>query len=436
MMQKEFDARLDSLTASRTPGCRILVAVSGGIDSMSMASLFLNSSLSIPFSVAHMNFSLRGESSDGDEAHVRDWCESNGVEFFSKCVDTLAYAAEMSVSTQMAARDLRYSWFDELATEHGFEYLAIAHNLNDNVETFFLNILRGTGLKGLSGIRESNGRIIRPLMGFTRKQIEDYAESAGIIHREDATNKESHYLRNRIRNEVFPHFAMINTSFLNTVSNEMRRFGDVYEIMEDLYREKEGTVYRTEDGVLMMDIAALVREKNRRYWIYRILDGYGFNDAQLSQIEASLDSQSGKCFVSPKYRLVRDREYLKLYPALPADREVPGLHFRKFAKTPAFNPKNAPEGVLFVDAAKVKAPLYARYPQPGDKFRPFGMKGFKLLSDYFTGLKLDVEQKKREVVVATTGKDGAEQIVAIAGRRIDDRFKVTDRTKTILQISL
>lgn len=436
MMQKEFDANLYRLTEPRTQSCRVLLAVSGGIDSMTMAHLFLNSSLKIPFAVAHMNFSLRDESSDGDELHVKKWCEDHAVPFFSKKVDTLTYAKEHSISTQMAARDLRYGWFDELISQHGFDFLAIAHNANDNVETFFLNLMRGTGLRGLSGIRETNGYIIRPLMVFTRARITDFATKEGIVHREDATNSESHYMRNRIRNEVFPHFSMINPSFLTTITNEMHRFSDVSEIMEDLFRSKEGVLYRKQGEVLLVDIQQLNSERFRSYWLFRILDGYGFNESQISDIEASLTAQSGKVFNSAAYVLVRDRDYLKLYPSADDMENEVRLKVRKFAKPDDFNAKEAPEGVLYVDAAKLPSHVSARHPKAGDRFKPFGMKGFKLLSDYFTDLKLDVEQKKREVVVVVTDKNGAEQIVAIAGRRIDDRFKVTEKTRTILQFSL
>lgn len=435
-MQNEFDAALERLSPTEVQQCRYLVAVSGGIDSMCMADLFLHSSLKPSFAVAHVNFSLRGECSDGDQQHVSDWCQANGIEFHTITVDTHSYASRNSVSTQMAARDLRYNWFRSLMEEKGFNCLAIAHNLNDSVETFFLNLLRGTGIRGLSGIREVNGAIIRPLMCFTRAQIEEYMTEAGLAHREDATNSESHYSRNRIRNEVFPNFRIINPSFLATISSEMKRFSQIEDILDELYSSRKGTLYTdSPDGTRLIDIDALKAQGHTGYWLFRILDGYGFNDAQLCQIEMSLDAQSGKSFLSQTHKLVRDREYLKIYRIGDMD-SLPRLKVRKVAKDQAFNPKELPSGTLCVDAAKVSSRLSVRYPKAGDRFRPFGMKGFKLLSDYFTDLKLDVEQKKRQVVVTCLDKEGAEQIVAIAGRRIDDRFKVTSRTRTVILFSL
>lgn len=434
-MQEQFDATFNRLTCGQGSQCKVLLAVSGGIDSMTMAHLFLHSSLHPSFSVAHVNFSLRGECSDRDEQHVRQWCQDNGVEFFTQKFDTHAYSRENSLSTQMAARELRYNWFSQIMDSHGFDTLAVAHNLNDSVETFFLNILRGTGLRGLSGIKELNGRIIRPLMAFTRAQIEEFALANGVTHQEDATNSESHYSRNRIRNEVFPQLKTINPSFLSTISTEMRRFAQVDDIMEDLFRSKEGSLYVKRDGILYVDINALRGERHRDYWLYRIVDSYGFNDAQVTQISQSINSQAGKNFKSDTHILVRDREFLKIYPII-EEVSAPAIKVRKFARTQSFDPRNPGEGWLCVDASKIQSNLYTRYPKAGDRFKPFGLKGFKLLSDFFTDLKLDIEQKKREVVICMVDKNGAEQIVAIAGRRIDDRYKVTDKTRTILQFSL
>lgn len=432
-MQEKFDEMLDRLTAERSYECRILLAVSGGIDSMTMATLFLGSSLGIPFSVAHVNFNLRPHDCDEDQRLVQTWCRRNGIEFFSKSFDTETYAKESAISTQMAARDLRYGWFASLIEEKGFEYLAIAHNLNDSVETFFLNLLRGTGLRGLAGIKVSNGRIIRPLMGFSRDEIDTYAKENGVEYRDDYTNSESHYSRNRIRNEVFPELKIINPSFLATVSSEMKRFSQIGEIMDEIYMHKEPSLLQRSGRMFCIDIEALRSERHRSYWLFRMLEGCGFNESQISQIESSLDAQSGKVFNSPTHTLIRDRQYLKVYPAAD-NQDLPRLVVNKMTLPSGFDPKGAPSGVLYVDAARIKGSLTLRRPQAGDRFKPFGMRGFKLLSDFFTDLKLDVEQKKRESVIVLTDRRGRERIVAVAGRRIDDDFKITPATTAILKL--
>jgi len=433
-MQEHFDEELVRLAGEPSDRLSVLLGVSGGIDSMCMANLFLHSRVSVSFAVAHVNFSLRGEESDGDEALVRRWCSDNGITCHVRRFDTHTYADDNAISTQMAARELRYNWFAELMKQYGYDFLSIAHNQNDSVETLFLNLLRGTGINGLFGIRRTNGHIIRPMMDFSRARIAQFVEENDIPFREDSTNRESHYSRNRLRNQVFPQFAQINPSFLNTITTSMKRFAQIGEILDREYHNREGKLFFKEGDVLLIDIPQLKAEQFRSYWLFRILDSYGFNDTHISQIEASLETQSGKTFESPTHRLVRDREYLKVYP-IGIESSV-RIRFRTFDIPKNYDPKCAPAGTLYIDAKKAGFPLKYRFWQAADKFRPFGMQGFKKLSDYFIDLKLDVEQKKREIVVTSTDRNGIEQIVCVAGRRIDDRYKVTTSTKKVTAITL
>ena len=432
-MQEHFDIELRSLVAG-VEHPSILVGVSGGMDSMCMANLFLNTTVPCTYSIAHVNFSLRGSESDQDEAMVREWCRKHGIPFYTTKVNALEFAQEQSISTQMAARDLRYGWFFSLMEEHSMDFLAISHNLNDSVETLMINLLRGTGLRGLAGIRRSNGPIIRPLLSVTRNDISKYVASHNVPFREDHTNRESHYHRNRIRNEVFPHFEIINPSFLQTISTSMARFSEISDLLEELYNSRKGTLYRMADGVLHIDIKALKAEKSLNWWLFKILDGYGFNDAQIVQIAETLKGQSGKTFFSPSHILIRDRQYLKVYPGNQNYDDFK-VSIKVFTKPVGFNPKKAPEGTLYVDGRRLKFPLKCRRWKPADRFRPFGMKGFKKLSDFFIDLKLDVEEKKRQIVVTTLDKKEKEQIVCIEGKRIDDRWKVTAATKQIVSIT-
>ena len=449
-MQDRFDSALAQLTDG-CPDARVLLAVSGGVDSMTMADLFHNSALRLPLAVAHFNFHLRGADSDGDEALVAAWCGAHDVPFFRQEADAAAYAADHGLSVEMAARELRYSWFAQLCREQGFTHLAVAHNLDDSAETLLLHLLRGTGMRGMSGIRASvplpgaeDVTLIRPLLNFSRREIEAHAVRAGVEFRIDATNADISIPRNRIRHEVFPELARINPSFLETFRTEMRHFGQMEQLLDQVFAAGRDSLCRDsvshgQDAVLAIDIPALVRKGQTGWWLYRLLEGYGFNPDQLDQIERSLEALSGKEFLSPTHRLVKDRNELRVYPlaaAAPDDLTF-RLDVRTFTVTPGFDPKQKPDDVLFIDADKVRLPLAARAPREGDRFRPFGMhRGTKLLSDFFTDLKLDVEQKRREVVVTTQNEKGDEVIVAIAGRRIDDRFKITPATRRVAVISL
>ena len=431
-MQHRFDIALGRLSSNLDRRPAVLLAVSGGVDSMTMANLALASPVPGRICVAHMNFSLRGAESDGDEAFVRQWCKERGVEFFSRKVDTQAYAGQHGISIEMAARELRYDWFNELLKDKGLDFVAVAHNLNDCAETMYLNILRGTGLRGISGIRPVNGNVIRPMLEFPRSEISRYALRNAIKFRMDSTNMESEYSRNRIRNEVFPQFELINPSFLQAVATSMEHFAAAQEYMEAHLSEEEKLFLSEEDGVIKLDMEALRADRFRSYRMFDILSRYGFNAAQVKQIEESLNAGSGKRFSSPTHTLVRDRKTLNIYP-LEADTEFT-IEVDIMDKPEDFDPKAAPQGVLYVDADKLKLPLKCRAWQAADRFRPFGMKDFRKLSDFFSDLKLDVEQKKRQRIVTTLDADGTERIVCIAGLRIDDRFKVTSATKRIAEI--
>lgn len=468
----------------------ILLAVSGGIDSMCMAHLF-SSIFYSNMAIATVNFSLRGEESDGDEELVKKWAEHKGIRCFSTTFDTHAYASDKGISTQMAARDLRYNWFEVLTKEYGFDYVAVAHNLNDSVETFFLNILRGTGLQGMTGIRKINGNIIRPLLSITRREIAEYVKLHNIPFREDSSNSQSHYSRNRLRNMVFPEFEMINQSFLTTVERDMANVQAALEILEDILPFKRDFLF--DESGKRISTGRLLEEKRADYWLYALLSDYGFNYDQVLQILASLNGQPGKEFHSGSHLLIKDREWLLIYRkgaelnessddtttiqlqghGQKNDTETTShkelliedlhtgqtlevwsggwrLEFFRFSKPHGFKHKRrvedsmagdlfsvgtssdlsrTPEPELYIDAAKLIFPIKIRKWQQGDKFVPLGMKGFKKISDFLTDIKLDKVTKSNTLVVVSGDK-----IVALPGYRVDDRFKVDHKTGDVVKI--
>lgn len=450
MLRERFRERLLSLTGTENHKERkdfppVLLGVSGGIDSMTLAHLF--HAVEYPaFAVATVNFSLRGDESDADEELVRKWCGERGVRFFSAKFDTVSYAAQRGISTQMAARDLRLDWFREIAEREGFSFLAIAHNLNDRAETLMLNLLRGTGIRGLSAIREISTpaggelKVIRPLLGFSREEIETYAVSVNLPFRHDRTNFESHYSRNRIRNEVFPQFREINPHFLNTLDRNIEIFSETGSIIEELFSNIKGavTTIENEGGAgerVLLDITRLREYGHTGYWLYMIMEEFGFNPSVVSDILNSLDKESGKIFESSSHRVLKDRDNLIVSPlkadSLPLVAADSNVRIRVYDISDTFRPV-ASERIFYLDADQTGYPVTIRKWESGDRFRPLGMSGFKKVSDYLTDKKRDIFTKEERMVAATQSGE----IACLIGERIDDRFKITEQTKRVLELEL
>ena len=323
MIQKSFDRTIVGLVPEKETA---LLAVSGGIDSICLASLFLNSSSGRRFAVAHCNFHLRGEDSDSDEALVAAWCGRNGVRYHKADFDTEQYASSHRVSIEMAARELRYDWFASLCRENGYYGVAVAHNANDNAETLILNLLRGTGLRGITGMQvetvvpvtrvELSGvRLLRPMLSFSRKQIEEYVAANSLEYHDDRTNAETVYKRNRIRHLVFPVFESLNPSFLTTFAREMNAFSEVQEIADDYFISVRESVCEPagKDDLLRVNAVRLCHLKRYKYVLYRLLEVYGFRDRLLEPVVRLLESGktfSGKIFEAPGYELITAGECL------------------------------------------------------------------------------------------------------------------------------
>jgi len=414
------------------------------------------------FGIAHCNFHLRGADSDADAALVRDWASSRGIPFHGADFDTAAYASEKGISIEMAARELRYRFFAETARREGYDKVAVAHHAEDNAETLILNLLRGTGVRGMAGMRPSGplpvegyGDILleRPLLEMTREEIRSYAESHGVPFREDRTNGDDTFKRNRIRNRVFPEFAAINPSFVRTLARDMKHVAEVGAIADDYYAVCKAQVW---DGEII-DLRKLQDLPHWRHVLYRLLEEQGFNEAGVEDVLSTLSSGgtvSGKLFSSPEATFVTGASGLRIgrYAEIvehdvctvvegPGTYHLAGTRFtvETLARTEDF-PLRQPAGVLVMDAAAMPFPFLARGWKAGDWLRPLGLHGRKKVSDLFVDLKLDRMQKGAAVVLVRPGvnteKAATDHVAALLGYRIDESVKVTASTTGILRVKV
>ncbi|MCR5644836.1 MAG: tRNA lysidine(34) synthetase TilS [Bacteroidales bacterium] len=410
------------------PSGKYILALSGGIDSMVLADMLLQSKAN--FVVAHCNFHLRGEESDGDEQFVRDYASRNGLTIYVKQFDTLDYAKDHGISIEMAARELRYVWFEELRQQLGYDYLAVAHHADDQLETFFINLLRGAGIRGLKGMQPVNGHIIRPLLNISRAEIQQYAEEHHLQWREDHTNAEMLYLRNKIRHELLPVIDSISKEGRGSILKSMSHLASENALYRELVKEKLAQLVTQEASGTSLRGAELSGAGCSEQLLFEWLRGYGFNTYQVHFIHEALNTgQPGTSFFSPTHRVTIERDGLELKPICQQVNINIELTYQQLKNDANFEMDKSPE-VAQLDYDKLTFPLQLRKWQAGDRFHPLGMHGSKLLSDFFVDQKMTTRQKE-ECQVLTTAND---DIVWVVGRRIDDRFKVTDQTKTILVV--
>lgn len=430
-------------------GESILLAVSGGVDSIVMAELFDRARKAdfrpLRLCLAHCNFHLRGEESDGDEESVREWAGNHGVELFTADFDTRAFASEHGVSIEMAARELRYRWFDVLCSEHGFKGVCVAHNANDNAETLILNLLRGTGLKGLCGLREQsrnpygNSLVFRPMLEYSRDWIQHYAADHSISYRTDSTNLENDCKRNLIRNEIFPLFASVNPSFLRTLNRDAEHLSMAGEIVRAYMREYLPETFleacESPSAPFFMDREELHTLKFRRYFLHVLLQGYGFTAATVGDFCDMLDAgyKAGHIFYSDSYVMITASAGVKIISRSEYEGEIgtDGVSVELVAWNPSMSPI-PPEGVLYLDASRTGGEPVIRKWEAGDWLRPLGMKGKKKVSDLLTDLKYDLT-RKNGVLIA--GREGDSHVLAVVGLRIDESVKITSSTSEAYRIS-
>lgn len=404
------------------PGDKILVALSGGADSVALLRLLI--SLGYTCEAAHCNFHLRGKESDRDEAFVHQLCTEQQVPLHSVHFETKRIAEERRISIEMAARDLRYEWFEKVRIACGATVIAVAHHQDDSVETLLLNLIRGTGINGLRGIRPKNGYIVRPLLCLSRKDIIDYLNSIGQDYVTDSTNLQDEYIRNKIRLNLIPMMQEINPSVKESIFNTAEHLSDAAVLYKRCIKESKLRV-QTEKGIC---IDALMQEPAPKTLLFEILHPLGFNATQINDLYHALNGQPGKVFMADGWRVLKDREQLLIEPLKEAT--PPVLEIKEYIYTPDFVIPRDKETACF-DADKLLHPLSLRLWQQGDSFVPFGMKGRKKVSDYLTNLKLPLSHKEQKWVLCC-----GEDIVWLVEERTDNRFRVDENTKRVLIIKI
>ncbi len=416
-----------------------LLAVSGGIDSMVMLDLFHREKLN--YALLHCNFQLRSDESDGDEEFVRFIAKQKGVKLYVKKFDTKKYAEDQGISIQMAARDLRYKWFHEEAVRLKADVIATAHQKDDAVETFFINLSRGTGISGLTGIHARTGNIIRPVLFLSRQEISLYAEKENIKWREDSSNPTVKYLRNKIRHLIIPEVDRVIPGFSDGVFRTINQLKSTKYLLEKAASDFISRAVRYIENTIQIDADEIKKTSPADVILFEVLQRYGFNYDTICQLIRALDGQPGKRFFSDSHEITVDRSFIIIQPLQYLDEKaffIPeGTAAVEFPVCLTFRiiqhnenhiiPKD--NHIASFDMSKLQFPLMIRKWKRGDYFYPFGMKGRKKLSDFFTDHKIPLPEKKK-IWILQSGAD----IIWIIGMRTDERYKVTPLTKTILQI--
>ena len=426
-----------------TADSRILLTVSGGVDSMVMLSLFTRSGFRT--GVAHCNFQLRGAESDEDEVLVAEEAARLGVPCYNRRFDTTAEMERTGESMEMAARRLRYAWFEELCRTEGYDTIAVAHHADDSIETFFINLLRGTGLRGLTGISTHLGRIIRPLMFASRKEITEYAVANKIPFREDSSNRSTKYLRNKIRLGIVPRIREINPKFTQLMRCNLARLSDAQQFIDHGIRRIREEAVTSQEGIDTLHIDRIDPAFPRGFVIYELLSSaYGFKSEVVDALCRALQQEAtGRRFYSREYVACIDRGTI-VVTRIPDEDDCASAVERDTARSYCGNAMltyeylsidtiqsfGVPPHVAQLDADRLHYPLTLRRWREGDWFVPFGMTGRKKVSDYLVDAKVSVAEKQRQFVLVS-----GDDIVWLVGHRIDDRYQLTSQTENVLRIT-
>lgn len=408
---------------------KVLVALSGGADSVALLRILL--SLGYTCECAHCNFHLRGWESDRDESFVRQLCEKHSIPLHITHFDTSTYAKEHHMSIEMAARELRYEWFEQIRKKIGALVIAVAHHRDDSVETFLLNLMRGAGINGMKGIPVKNGYIVRPLLSVSRDIILDYLQAINQGYVTDSTNLEDEYMRNKIRLNILPLMKEVNPSVMETIQETTFRLSEVANIYQkDRMEAITHKVTFLSPELFRISLVDILKDVAPISLLHEVLSPKGFNVSQIRDIYRSLSSsQSGKRFFTNEWEVLRDREYLWIQKK-DSIQLIPELIIEEIERTPSFViPRD--KHIACLDADKLNHPLTIRKWERGDKFVPLGMNGKKKVSDYLTDKKFSLFQKENQYVVCC-----GEDIVWLVNERSDHRYRITDSTRRILIIQI
>ena len=400
---------------------KILVALSGGADSVALTRILIT--LGYHCEVAHCNFELRGEESDRDEDFVRNFCRSLNIKCHSIHFETRRYAAQQSISIEMAARELRYNWFSKICEESDCQVVAVAHHKDDSVETMLLNLIRGTGINGLLGIRPKNGNVVRPLLCASRQEVVAYLHRMNQTYVTDSTNLEDEYTRNKIRLNLLPLMEEINPSVKDGLVKTASYLNDISKVYQQAIKESIDRIFITPEKEI--SIEKLMNEPAPQALLFEVLSPLGFNSTQVEEVYGSLNGQPGKRFISSQWQVVKDRDLLLIEKVKTAN-DKPQIIFEEVLFTKEFViPKD--KNTACFDANKFKGVISIRKWEKGDYFIPFGMKGKKLVSDFMTDSKFSLLKKEQQWVLSCN-----DQIAWLIGERTDNRFRIDDSTQKVI----
>lgn len=442
-MYQRFIDTLNRLKITRDQ--LIIIALSGGADSVALLHMFHQAGYKCV--AAHCNFHLRNEESDRDERFVSDLCESLGVDLKIVHFKTEEYARLNKISIEMAARELRYNWFEEIRELYKASFIAVAHHADDQIETCFLNLLRGTGIRGFTGMKEINGHILRPLLSIYRSELEEWLDQSDYKYINDSSNFTLDYKRNKIRHQLMPLLEDIQPNAKKTILRSIHNITEAEKIYDQaLDKVKNDIIIEKSSGSLRIDLTLLHDEQSIKTILFDIMSPYNFNRTTIEQLIKSLDnSQSGLMFYSTTHRLIKDRETLLIHsldvdsakmteffiqdrdsqitaPVCLHIQQVPYNELTEIEKT---------KQIAYFDFDKLSFPLVLRKWKKGDKMKPFGMKGSRKISDIFSDLKYDIYRKENSWLLCN-----GDDIIWLIGEKTHDSYKVTNQTKTVYRIFL